>query len=47
MQEKQLLEASKGFDKAIQDRDQAAVEALLSENVTVHKGAHNQMADAC
>ncbi len=40
LQEKRLLEASKGFDKAIQDRDQAAVEALFAENVTVRKGAH-------
>ena len=45
-QEKRLLEASKGFDKAIQDRDQAAVEALFAENVTVHKGAHRS-AKAC
>ena len=38
-QEKRLLEASKSFDKAIQDRDQAAVEALFADNATVHKGA--------
>ena len=38
LQEKRLLEASKSFDKAIQDRDEAAVEALFAENVTVHKG---------
>ena len=39
MQEKQLLDISKAFDTAIQ-RDRAAIDALLAEDVTVHKGAH-------
>ncbi len=37
-QEKQLLDRSKAFDTAVQNRDQAAVEALLAPDVTVHKG---------
>ena len=38
LQEQQLLERSKAFDAAIQDRDRAAVEALFAPDVTVHKG---------
>jgi len=37
-QEKQLLDRSKAFDTAVQNRDPTAVEALLAPDVTVHKG---------
>jgi hypothetical protein len=39
-QEKKLLDASKAFDKAIQDRDRSAIDALFAAEVTVHKGTH-------
>jgi hypothetical protein len=37
-QEEKLKEASKAFDKAIQERDEAAVEALFATDVMIHKG---------
>ena len=38
-QEKTLLEVSGRFEKAITDRDEAAVKELMSPKVVVHKGS--------
>ena len=37
-QEEKLKEASKAFDEAIQERDEAAIEALFASDVIVHRG---------